>query len=134
MSPAYQQSVGRDLYRRSLYSVVKRTAPLPNMVTFDLPLREASCARRETTSTPLQGLVLLNDTQFVEAAEALAARAVQESGGGARESIAWMFRALAGRTPTEFEVEVLADLLSAEESLPLVAQAILSLDAVVWKR
>ncbi|MFT6108593.1 MAG: hypothetical protein ACJA2W_001505 [Planctomycetota bacterium] len=134
MSPAYQQSVGRDLYRRSLYSVVKRTAPLPNMVTFDLPLREASCARRETTSTPLQGLVLLNDIQFVEAAGALAARAVQESGGGARESIAWMFRALAGRTPTEFEVEVLADLLSAEESLPLVAQAILSLDAVVWKR
>jgi hypothetical protein len=72
MSPAYAQSTGRDLYRRSLYSVWKRTTPLPNMMAFDAPSREVCTVARGHTNTPLQALVLLNDVQFVGAARALA--------------------------------------------------------------
>ena len=100
MSPAYRQSVGRDLYRRSLYTVVKRTAPSPNMAVFDMPTREASCARRESTSTPMQGLVLLNDPQFVEAARVLAARALSESPD---DPVRDVFVRLVGREPSDDE-------------------------------
>jgi hypothetical protein len=72
MSPAYQQSVGTALYRRSLYSVWKRTVPLPNMLALDATTREVCTVKRSRTNTPLQALVLLNDTQFVEASRALA--------------------------------------------------------------
>ena len=70
MSPGYRQSVGGDLYRRSLYTVIKRTAPMPNMSAFDSVSREICTARRLPTNTPIQALVLLDDPQFVEAARA----------------------------------------------------------------
>lgn len=163
MSPAYRQSVGVDLHRRSLYSVVKRTAPLPNMLALDAPTRETSCARREQTSTPLQGLVLLNDVQFVEACRAMAARAMGESTEDS-ERVASMFRRLAGREPDETEAGVLQELLASERaaftaapeeasaligvgesepgaaepvelaSFTVVAQVIFNLDAVVTLR
>src|SRR5207248_4369320 len=61
MSPPYRQSVGRDLYRRSLYTVWKRTVPMPNMLAFDTVSREVCVARRQSTDTPLQAVVPLDD-------------------------------------------------------------------------
>ena len=70
----YQADKGEGLHRRSLYTYWKRTAPPPAMLTFDATTREDCVARRSTTNTPLQALVLLNDPQFVEAARMLAQR------------------------------------------------------------
>ena len=76
----YQRDVGPGSHRRSLYTFWKRTSPPPAMLTFDATTREVCAVKRQTTATPLQALVLLNDPQFVEAARALAQRAMNEGG------------------------------------------------------
>ena len=164
MSPPYQQSVGRALYRRSLYSVWKRTAPLPNMMAFDAESREVCIVKRARTNTPLQALVLLNDVQFVEAARNLAETSMTQNGSDSA-AIAWAFRSLTGRNPSAKESTILEDLLASERhyyqghpsdadkyvslgdtsvnkdqdrielaAMTTVCQTIMNLDATIWKR
>jgi hypothetical protein len=116
MSPAYQQSTGRDLYRRSLYSVWKRTTPLPNMMAFDAPSREVCTVARGRTNTPLQALVLLNDVQFVEAARALAAN-VSTPSSQLPAQIDEAFLRLTGRNPDATERNLLVDLYNEQSAL-----------------
>ena len=76
----YEQDTGNKLYRRSLYTFWKRSAPPPSMDIFNAPTREHSTVRRVRTNTPLQALVTMNDTQFIEASRYLAQRAMREAG------------------------------------------------------
>lgn len=69
---SYQQAQGDGLYRRSMYTFWRRTAPPPTMLAFDATSRETCTAKRESTTTPLQALALLNDPQTIEAARAVA--------------------------------------------------------------
>jgi hypothetical protein len=75
----YQQDKGEALYRRSMYTFWKRSAPPASMDIFNAPSREGCTVTRERTNTPLQALVTLNDPQFIEAACQLAQGAIQAS-------------------------------------------------------
>ncbi len=63
----YEQDSGAKLYRRSIYTFWKRFVPPSSMSIFNAPTREHATVRRERTNTPLQVLVTMNDTQWVEA-------------------------------------------------------------------
>jgi hypothetical protein len=106
----YDRDVGEGSHRRSLYTFWKRTSPPPAMVTLDAAKREVCVVKRATTSTPLQALVLLNDPQYVEAARALAQRAMTEGGRQVADRLTWTFRTLTSRPPAAAELEVLKQL------------------------
>src|SRR6185503_7159483 len=103
----YEPDKGESLYRRSLYTYWKRTVPPPSMMVFDAAERNNCTCRRQSTSTPLQPLVLLNDPQFVEAARKLAERALKEAGPTADARITLAFRLLTSRNPGAKELAVL---------------------------
>ena len=77
--PIGKPATGDDRYRRGIYTTWRRSNPYPSMATFDAPNREVCTLRRSRTNTPLQSLVTLNDPVFVEAAQALARRAIQHA-------------------------------------------------------
>ena len=110
----YAQDQGDALYRRSIYTFWKRTAPPPNMVAFDAPSRESCTVRRSRTNTPLQALALLNDVQMVEAARRLAQRILSEGEGDvaarANESFQWV----TSREPTAKEQAILLQAIESQ--------------------
>jgi hypothetical protein len=83
----YTQQHGDALYRRSMYTYWKRMATMPDMDAFDAPMRDVVCTRRQRTDTPLQALVTMNDVQWVEAARALAERAIKQGGSDPNQRI-----------------------------------------------
>lgn len=113
----YEPDKGEKLYRRSLYTFWKRTAPHPAMITFDAAERNTCTVRRQATSTPLQALVLLNDPQFVEAACKVAERAMKEAGARADDRMALVFRLLTGRRPGSREMAVLRRMRDEQAAL-----------------
>ncbi|MCA9163724.1 MAG: DUF1553 domain-containing protein, partial [Planctomycetales bacterium] len=126
----YVQDAGEKLYRRSLYVYWKRTSPHPMLTLFDAPSRETSCIRRSRTSTPVQSLGLLNETQRVEIARKLSERLVR----GAEEDeqrLKSLFTLLASRGPTEIESRVCRELLESARkrftSSPAAAAALLKI-------
>lgn len=110
----YEQSHGGDLYRRSMYTFVKRTVPYPSLNTFDAPDREKCTARRGVTNTPLQALVLMNDPTYVEASRVLAERDLKEGGGNDDQRIRYAFRLATDRDPSSRELEILDNLYKKE--------------------
>jgi hypothetical protein len=107
--PEYKRDAAPGIYRRSLYTFWRRTAPPPGMIAFDVPGREVCSVRRQQTNTPLQPLVMLNDPQFVEASRGLAVRMMKQ-GGGLTDQIRWLFRETLARSPGENETRLLTEL------------------------
>jgi hypothetical protein len=113
----YVQDTGDKLYRRSLYTFWRRTSPPPSMLAFDAMSREVCTAKRESTTTPLQSLVLLNDPQFVEAARVFAERLLKTFAADETARHREAFRALTGRAPDRIELDILARLFRDEHDL-----------------
>ncbi len=128
--PPYPRSKGPDLYRRGLYTFWKRTAPPPAMRVFDAADRSVCTVRRQSTSTPLQALNLLNDPTIVEAARFLGQRMLKEGGKTRAEQAAWAFRLVASRSATDKEKAILTQLFDEQAALftgePKEAEKLLS--------
>jgi len=126
----YQRDSGEKLYRRSLYTFWKRSAPPASMDILNAPSREVCTVRRERTNTPLQALVTLNDPQFVEAARELAGRTLKDGGSSTEERIEHLAETLLARTfrPEESAVvaESLEGLLAHYHEQPEAAAALLA--------
>ncbi|WKN45611.1 DUF1553 domain-containing protein [Tunicatimonas pelagia] len=112
----YRPSKGEGLYRRSLYTYWKRTIPPPTMVMFDAPERTLCAVKRQSTSTPLQSLALLNDPQLVEAARKLAEKMLTERQEKPEDQIAYGFQAVTSRTPAEDESKILLSLYKEKQA------------------
>ncbi len=110
----YQHDKNEGLYRRSMYTIWKRTAAPPTMLLFDAPNREVCTVKRSRTNTPLQALSLLNEVTFVEAARKLAGRMITEGGSTAEQRLAYGFRLALARYPTNSEMHVLLSGLDAD--------------------
>ena len=104
----YKPDAGEGLYRRTLYTVWKRTAAPPTMLMFDSPSREICTVKRSRSNTPLQALALLNEVTYVEAARKLAERMLSEGGATPEARIEWAFRQTTGRRADKSEVTLLA--------------------------
>jgi mono/diheme cytochrome c family protein len=109
-SASWVESVGPDRYRRGMYTWFQRTSPYPMLTTFDAPDANLACVRRDRTNTPLQALTLLNNTVFVECAQALGRRMMREEKGGTEARLRYGFRLCVSREPTAGEQERLAKL------------------------
>ena len=109
----YVQQHGDSLYRRSMYTIWKRTSPPPMMLNFDSPDRSLCTVRRQKTATPLQALVTMNDPQLVEAARVLAERTLKK-----RDTfdgrVVYFFQSIVSRNPRPRELSILKSLYQAE--------------------
>jgi len=106
----YVRDKGVGSHRRSVYTFWKRTSPPPAMMTLDAAKRDICVAQRQTTATPLQALLLLNDPQYVEASRALAEQAMDLAGGELSDVIRLAFRKSTSRRPTSDEISILETL------------------------
>jgi len=102
----YKADQGEGLYRRSLYTIWKRTAAPPSMLLFDSATREVCTVKRSRSNTPLQALSLLNEVTYVEAARKLAEATLRQP-GDADQRLAWAFRQVTCRPLHADEAKVL---------------------------
>ncbi|HRX78304.1 MAG TPA: DUF1553 domain-containing protein, partial [Pirellulaceae bacterium] len=123
--PNFVQDHDEKLFRRSLYTYWKRSAPPPSMQIFDAPTREKCTIRRPRTNTPLQALVTLNDVQFVEAARHFAQRMMLEGGDSPEKRLAFAYLHAIAREPSESErATLLAVFTAAREHFDNDAEAV----------
>ncbi len=105
---------GPGLYRRSLYTFWQRTSPAPVMTTLNANKRDVCRLRREVAPSPLQALVMLNGTQFVEAARVMAGNLLAEHGENELSMVADAYRRLTSSSPTAKQVEILQQLFNEQ--------------------
>ncbi len=107
----YKQDHDNDLYRRGMYTFVKRTVPPPVMGIFDASNRDQCEVNRLKTNTPLQALIMMNDPTVLEASRVLAVK-LDNTPVEIKEKVIRAFRLIVCRKPSEKEIEVLTSYYS----------------------
>jgi hypothetical protein len=112
----WNEATGADRYRRALYTFRFRSVPYPMLQAFDAPNGDFSCVRRMRSNTPLQALTSLNEGLFMECAQGLALRTLQQAGPTDEERITYAFRRCLARQPEREELKELLGLLEREKT------------------
>ena len=112
----YKHDTNEGLYRRTMYTIWKRTAAPPSMLLFDAPNREICTVKRSRTNTPLQALTLLNETTYIESARKLAERMLLEGGTSSKGRLLLGFRWATSRRPTDAELAILIEGLNQDSA------------------
>jgi hypothetical protein len=110
----WREEKGENRYRRALYTFRFRSVPYPALQAFDAPIGDVSCVRRARSNTPLQALVTLNETLFIEAARALAMKTLKEGGMNDDQRVVYAFRRVLARRPSQQESTELLGLLNRQ--------------------
>lgn len=110
----WPETTGADRYRRGLYVYWKRTAPFPGLTVFDAPAGDVACVRRTRSNTPLQALTLLNDQVFLEAAQGLARRVLQEAGPDDAARLRYLYMRSVARPPRPEEATAMTAFLNEQ--------------------
>jgi hypothetical protein len=108
----WTNSTGEDRHRRGMYTFFKRTAPHPNLTTFDCPDANLTCVERRASNTPLQALVTLNNETFLEASQAFANRLLSQPAADDAIRLTQAFRLCLARIPSDRELHQLSGLLN----------------------
>jgi len=114
------QSEEDNQYRRAIYTYWKRTSPYPSMVLFDMMAREVCTVRRISTNTPLQALVTLNDSVFVEASIHFANRMIKEGGFEISDQINYGYKLMMCKDISDEKLEILLKLYKSLNNENLV--------------
>jgi hypothetical protein len=124
----WKVSEGADRYRRGLYTYFWRSSPHPGLMVFDASDSTTACTRRVRSNTPLQALTLLNDEAYVEAAQALASRVLNEAPPGHSERLRYAFELCTSRAPDSIETETLSRFFAGQlddfQSDPQLAKSV----------
>ncbi len=140
----WNESEGRDRYRRGLYILFQRSVPYPQLMNFDASERTVTECSRERSNTPLQSLNLLNDPVFVEAAQAFAVRLLTQGGGSFDDRLRYAFDLALARPPKSTELQAMNeyyrkqtailedDLESARKMFPLDLPGVSALEGAAW--
>lgn len=122
----WRESGGEDRYRRALYTFWRKSSPYPSFLTFDSPSREYCVSRRIPTNTPLQALVTMNDTVYVEAARALAQLSLDTDNEDTKAVLTQTYKQALLRAPTDTTLDILnqhyAENLAFYQANPIEAQ------------
>ncbi|WP_276167313.1 PSD1 and planctomycete cytochrome C domain-containing protein [Zobellia alginiliquefaciens] len=111
----YVQDHGEDLYRRGIYIFIKRTTLPPVQLTFDAATRDQCEVKRQSTMTPLQALIALNDPTILEASRVLSEKLVKEK-GTVEEKIEKAFGRILCRNIKPEEKQMLVDYYHDQEA------------------
>jgi len=116
MAFPWKDATDADRYRRAIYTFRRRSTPYPMLQTFDTPNGDASCIRRVRSNTPLQALTALNETLFVECAQALARKILEEGGQTDSDRVSYGFRRVVSRWPSDRERRELMGLVKRQRA------------------
>lgn len=114
MLSTYKQDIGTKLYRRGMYTFIKRTVPPPSMIIFDASNRDQCEVRRLRTNTPLQALIMMNDPTVLESSVALADLLLQKK-EDKEAAVTEAFLRIINRHPEKQELDILLSYLDEQQ-------------------